>query len=141
MIFQVPIHGSVILLFLLSVPYLFVALAIGLLVSTKAESQREAMQLSMVTFLPSIFFSGYIFPRETMPLPFYGLSFFVPATYFINITRGIILRGAGFVHLWHDGLALMLIVLVAAGLVPPSPSVTKNRTVRERVEGFSEELK
>lgn len=111
-VFQVPIHGSVLLLLLLSLPYLFTALSIGMLVSTKANSQAEAMQLSMLTFLPTIFFSGYIFPRETMPLPFYLLSFFVPATYFINITRGIILRGAGLMHLWVDGLVLTLFGVV-----------------------------
>lgn len=116
--FQVPIHGNVFLLALLSLPYIFVSLSLGILISGKANSQAEAIQLAFVTFLPSIFFSGYIFPRETMPLIFYIISFFVPATYFINITRGIILRGAGFTHLWIDGLALFamgtLLLIVAA---------------------------
>src|SRR6202795_1471516 len=105
-IFQVPIHGSVFLLALLSLPYLFVSLSLGILISSKAGTQGEAMQLAFVTILPSVFFSGYIFPRETMPLFFRGLSYIVPASYFINITRGIILRGAGIQHLWIDGLAL-----------------------------------
>ena len=107
-IFSVPIHGSVILLAVLSLPYIFVSLSLGILISSKANSQAEAMQLAFLTILPSIFFSGYIFPRETMPKFFYILSFFVPATYFIDITRGIILRGAGFKHLWIDALALFL---------------------------------
>lgn len=116
--FRVPIHGDVVLLLLLSIPYLFVSLSIGLLVSSKANSQSEAMQLSFLTFLPSIFFSGYIFPRDTMPLPFHIVSYFVPASYYINITRGIILRGAGIRHLWLDALVLLamgcaLIVLAA----------------------------
>jgi ABC-2 type transport system permease protein len=68
--------------------------------------------------LPSIFFSGYIFPRETMPLGFYLISYLVPASYFINITRGIILRGAGLQHLWTDGLALFamgtILLVIAA---------------------------
>ena len=106
-IFSVPIHGSVILLALLSLPYIFVSLSLGILISSKANSQAEAMQLAFLTILPSIFFSGYIFPRETMPLFFRILSYFVPAAYFINITRGIILRGAGIAHLWTDGLALL----------------------------------
>ena len=92
------------MLLFISLPYLFVSLAIGLLVSSKANSQSEAFQLSFLTFMPSIFFSGYIFPRDTMPLPFYIL---VPASYYINIARGIILRGAGLVHLWSDGLVLL----------------------------------
>jgi len=108
-VFQVPIHGSVVLLAFLSLPYLFVSLSIGILVSSKANTQSEAIQLAFLTFLPSIFFSGYIFPRETMPTFFYVISYFIPASYYINITRGIILRGAGIAHLWIDGLALFAI--------------------------------
>lgn len=117
-IFRVPIHGSVLLLAVLSLPYLFVSLSLGILISSKAGTQAQAMQLAFLTILPSIFFSGYIFPRETMPKFFYILSYFVPATYFINITRGIILRGAGWVHLWSDALALFimgtLLLVIAA---------------------------
>jgi ABC-2 type transport system permease protein len=96
-VFRVPIHGSV---------FLLVFLSLGILISSKANSQGEAMQLAFLTILPSIFFSGYIFPRETMPTVFYAISYLVPASYFINITRGVILRGAGLQHLWLDGLAL-----------------------------------
>jgi len=116
--FRVPIHGSVVLLAILSLPYIFVSLSLGILISSKANTQSEAMQLAFLTILPSIFFSGYIFPRETMPRVFYVISYFVPATYFINITRGVILRGAGLDHLWLDGLALFaigsLLLLIAA---------------------------
>lgn len=105
-VFRIPMHGSVVLLAILSLPYLFAALSLGILISSKANSQGEAMQLAFLTILPSIFFSGYIFPRETMPYIFRVLSYFVPATYFINITRGVILRGAALQHLWLDGLAL-----------------------------------
>jgi ABC-2 type transport system permease protein len=108
-LFLVPIHGSVLLLAFLSLPYLFVSLSLGILISSKATSQAHAMQLAFLTILPSVFFSGYIFPRETMPKFFFYLSYMVPATYFINITRGIILRGAGWVHLWPDALALFTI--------------------------------
>src|SRR5271170_1968613 len=108
-VFRVPIHGSVLLLFILSMPYLFAALSLGILISSKAKSQAEAMQLAFLPILPSVFFSGYIFPRETMPAIFYPISYLIPATYFINITRGIILRGAGIKHLWTDGLALFII--------------------------------
>jgi ABC-2 type transport system permease protein len=108
-IFRVPIHGSVLLLALLSLPYLFAALSLGILISSKAASQAEAMQLAFLPILPSVFFSGYIFPRETMPALFRPLSYLIPATYFINITRGVILRGAGIRHLWLDALALCAI--------------------------------
>jgi len=117
-VFQVPIHGNVLLLAFFSLPYLFVSLSIGILVSSKANSQSEAIQLAFLTFLPSIFFSGYIFPRETMPTFFYVISYFVPASYYINITRGIILRGAGLSHLWVDALVLFamgtLLLVIAA---------------------------
>jgi ABC-2 type transport system permease protein len=108
-LFQVPIHGSVLLLAFLSLPYLFAALSLGILISSKAASQAEAMQLAFLPILPSVFFSGYIFPRETMPAIFRPISYLIPATYFINITRGVILRGATIRHLWTDGLALFII--------------------------------
>ena len=108
-LFRVPIHGSVLLLAILALPYLFAALSLGILISSKANSQAEAMQLAFLPILPSVFFSGYIFPRETMPALFKPISYLIPATYFINITRGVILRGAGIKHLWTDGLALFAI--------------------------------
>jgi ABC-2 type transport system permease protein len=116
--FQVPMHGSVVLLAFLSLPYIFVSLSLGLLISSKANSQTETIQLAFLTILPSIFFSGYIFPRETMPFVFHAISYVVPASYYINITRGIILRGAGLAHLWSDALVLFamgtLLLFVAA---------------------------
>jgi ABC-2 type transport system permease protein len=117
-VFRVPIHGNVFLLAFLSLPYIFVSLSLGMLISSKANTQGQAMQLAFLTILPSIFFSGYIFPRETMPLGFYLISYLVPASYFINITRGIILRGASLQHLWTDGLALFamgtILLIIAA---------------------------
>lgn len=117
-VFLVPIHGNVLLLAFLSIPYLFVSLSLGILISSKANSQAEAMQLAFLTILPSVFFSGYIFPRETIPAALYPISYLIPATYFINITRGIILRGAGIAQLWADGLCLFgmgtLLLIIAA---------------------------
>jgi ABC-2 type transport system permease protein len=117
-VFRVPMHGNVFLLAFLSLPYIFVSLSLGMLISSKANTQGQAMQLAFLTILPSIFFSGYIFPRETMPLGFYLISYLVPASYFINITRGIILRGASLQHLWTDGLALFamgtILLVIAA---------------------------
>lgn len=107
-VFGVPIHGSAMLLVAMSTCYLFVNLTLGTLISTKANSQAEAMQLAMMTMLPSIFLSGYIFPRDTMPLIFYLLSYLVPATYMVNIARGVILRGAGVEELWLDAIVLAL---------------------------------
>lgn len=107
-IFLVPIHGNLLLLAFFSLPYLFVSLSLGILISSKATTQAQAVQLAFLPILPSVFFSGYIFPRETMPWIFHALSYLVPASYFVNITRGIILRGAGLRHLWSDALVLFV---------------------------------
>ena len=116
--FSVPMHGNPLLLVCLTTGYLFVNLTIGLLISTRANSQTEALQLGMMSILPSIFLSGYIFPRDTMPLLFYGMSYLVPATYMVDIARGVILRGAGLAELWGDALVLavmgFMILLLAA---------------------------
>jgi ABC-2 type transport system permease protein len=110
-VFAVPIHGSVTLLFLLATLYMFAHLAMGMLISSKANSQNDAMQRSMSIMLPTIFLSGYIFPRDTMPLIFYAISFLLPATYMMDIARGIILRGAGLADLWVHGLVLLVMGL------------------------------
>jgi drug efflux transport system permease protein len=116
--FRVPIHGNVVLLLLLTSCYLFVNLALGMLISVRAKSQGEAMQASMTLMLPTIFLSGYVFPRQTMPLIFYAMSYLVPATYMIDIFRGIILRGAGLAELWMQALILLgmgiVVLLIAA---------------------------
>jgi len=106
-VFGVPIHGSILLLMTGTSIYLFVNLALGMLISVRANTQAEAIQASMSIMLPSIFLSGYIFPIENMPLFFHALSNFVPATYMINIFRGIILRGAGLPELWLNNLILL----------------------------------
>lgn len=117
-VFKVPIHGSWLLLLALSLPFLLTVLGLGLVISTKAKSQAEAFQLSMGTVLPSVFLSGYIFLTENMPLFFRGVSHIIPATYYIQILRGIILRGAGFGDLWQQALVLTLMgtaaILLAA---------------------------
>jgi ABC-2 type transport system permease protein len=104
--FSIPIHGSVLVLTVLTTSYLFVNLAIGMLISSKANSQAEALQFCLMVMLPSIFLSGFMFPRETMPLWAYVASNLLPATYMIEIARGVILRGAGLAQLWWNGLVL-----------------------------------
>jgi ABC-2 type transport system permease protein len=117
-VFRVPIHGSVFVLLGMSLPFLLTVLGIGLFISTKARTQAEAFQLSMGTVLPSVFLSGYIFLIDTMPPFFRVVSRIIPATYYIQILRGIILRGAGFSDLWLNALVLTFMgcatVLMAA---------------------------
>src|SRR5581483_3350184 len=93
-VFDVPIAGSVTVMMLSTLIYVFALLSLGLLVATKAESQMQALQMSMTFIMPSVFFSGFIFPRETMPAVFYAIGAVLPTTYFISLMRAIILRGA-----------------------------------------------
>ena len=117
-VFQVPIHGSVFVLLLMSLPFLLTVLGLGLVISMRAHTQAEAFELAMGTVLPSVFLSGYIFLVENMPPFFQGISWLIPATYYIRILRGVILRGAGFSELWINAAALTVMgcgaILLAA---------------------------
>jgi len=106
-LFGVPINGSVLAMLFATLVYVFALLSLGLLVATKAENQMQALQMSMVFMLPSVFFSGFVFPRETMPAIFYGLSTILPATYFISLMRAIILRGAHLFEYWQHLVILI----------------------------------
>ena len=108
-VFLIPIHGSIPWLLLGAVFYTFALLSLGLLISTKAETQMAALQMTMTTMLPSVFFSGFIFPLETMPKIFQLISAILPATYFIDIMRGIVLRGATIGDLAVDYAALAVL--------------------------------
>ncbi len=114
--FGVPIHGSLVLLLILSSVYLMALLSFGLLISSRANSQMEAMQMAMGIMLPSILLSGYIFPLASLPAPLRVFAHFLPATHFIRIARGIVIRGASFADLWQPVLSLIAIstVLIAA---------------------------
>ena len=114
-VFRVPIHGNVFLLLVLSVIYLFSLLALGLLVSSRANTQMEAIQGAQGFLLPSIMLSGYIFPLSSLPGPLRVISQVLPATHFISISRGIIIRGAGFMDLWPDVVALLILAAILVG--------------------------
>lgn len=117
-LFQVPIAGSIVLLALFSGIFLFTTLGMGLLVSTFAQNQIQALQISYVILLPSFLLSGFMFPQETMPKVVYFIGQLMPATYFLKILRGIILRNAGFWDLWHNaailGIMGVIIIILAA---------------------------
>lgn len=110
--FRVPIAGSIVLLFIFSIVFLFGALGVGLLISIISKSQLQAMQLSMFMIMPNLLLSGYMFPREAMPSAIYGLSTVLPLTYFIKVLRGIILKGNGFAELYKE-----FVILVAFGVL------------------------
>jgi len=117
-VFHVPIHGSLPLLLSLTWLFLVCSLGLGLLVSTLARSQATAMQFAFMIMLPSVLLSGFMFPRAEMPLPIYLITFLIPVTYFLEILRGIILRGAGFIDLlpWSVGLAIATIVVLGISI-------------------------
>ena len=117
-VFGVPIHGSLTLLFCLASLFLVCALSLGLLVSTLAKTQFQAMQFAFLFMLPSVLLSGFVFPREEMPLPLYWISFGIPVTYFVEILRGIVLRGADLIDLLPQaiGLATCCVIVLAVSV-------------------------
>ncbi|MGI8907190.1 MAG: ABC transporter permease [Candidatus Sumerlaeaceae bacterium] len=118
-VFGVHIEGDVFLLLSLSALFLLPSLALGILISTVAINQAQAMQLSLLIMLPSVLLSGFAFPRETMPAVIRAIGWAIPVTYYVQILRGIILRGAGLWALWPQtlalaGFAVVLVTLSAA---------------------------
>jgi ABC-2 type transport system permease protein len=112
LIFRIPTVGSVALLYLLTIPFIVASLGVGLLISTIARNQVQAMQFSFFFMLPNILLSGYIFPRVAMPLPAQWIGLLLPLTYYLNILRGILLKGVGIAQLWRPTLALTVFATV-----------------------------
>jgi ABC-2 type transport system permease protein len=112
-VFHVPIAGSIGALMVGTFFYVFALLSLGLLISTRAQNQMQALQMSMMFILPSVFFSGFIFPRETMPWIFYTFSKIIPATYYIELERALVLRGASLADFWQH---LVILAVMGAGL-------------------------
>jgi ABC-2 type transport system permease protein len=105
--FQVPLRGSVALLFLASLVYLVCTLGLGLLVSTMSSTQQQAMMTATFFFLvPMIYLSGFIFPIENMPAVIQWVTYLIPLRYFLVIVRGIFLKGTGMAVLWPSFAAL-----------------------------------
>ena len=116
-IFDVPLAGSVPLLLATSVLFLIGALGLGLLVSVIANSQLVAMSIAlMATMLPMILLSGFMYPINSMPAPIRGLTYLLPARYYLVIVRGIFLKGVGLTVLWGQ-CALLLVAAVALILI------------------------
>ena len=114
LLFDVPVLGSLPLLYLLSFPFIVASLALGLLMSTLVQSQVQAMQLSFLFLLPNILLSGFMFPRQAMPELAQWIGGALPLTYFLTLLRGLLLKGIGLGHLWPEGLVL---TAFAVGLV------------------------
>ncbi|HXP92067.1 MAG TPA: ABC transporter permease [Candidatus Binatia bacterium] len=119
-VFGVPIVGNVLLLAILSAGFLLTALGLGLFISAFAQNQMQAMQMAMFLILPSTLLSGTIFERSLMPALIQPIAYLIPMTYYIDILRGIILRGAGVVELWPSIIPLFgygLIIFVVSSYV------------------------
>lgn len=114
--FGVPIQGNVLLLIILGFGFVICALAMGMLVSSIASNQLQAMQMSLLLLLPSVLLSGFIFPRDAMPFPINQVGNIIPLTYFINILRGIILKGVSLHYLYSDVLILGLLGVILLAL-------------------------
>jgi len=111
-LFGIPLRGSLLLLYVLSAAFIIANLGLGLFVSTIAQTQAQAMQMSFMFMLPNILLSGYMFPREAMPEPAQWIGAFLPLTHYLKILRGILLREAGFGSLWHEA-SILLVFAVA----------------------------
>ena len=121
-VFGVPLRGSLVLLLAESGLYIVTALALGIVISTKAPNQRTAMIAALAgLMMPTLLLSGFIFPLDSLPAPLQWLSYVVPARWFLTIVRGIMIKGAGLATLWQEtlilvGMTLFLLVKGSRGL-------------------------
>lgn len=106
LLFDVPLRGSVLALYVSCLVFIFATLSLGVFLSTLAKSQFQAMQMAFFTFLPQILLSGFMFPYAGMPEPAQWLAEILPLTHFLRLVRGIMLRGAGLADLWPALAAL-----------------------------------
>ena len=111
-ILGVPIRGSLLLLYLITFPFIVAVLGVGLLISTAVRTQTQAMQLSTFYMLPSILLTGFMFPREAMPVVVRELGLLLPMTYYIEIVRGIALKNVGLMDLWQPASILTAFALL-----------------------------
>ena len=143
-LFDVPFNGSALVLALGAVLFLFVTLGIGVLVSSVSENQGQAIQLALMLLLPQVMLSGLIFPLSSMAAGVRWIGYGLPLTYFIQISRGVMLRGAPIDALWAPFVYLGIIGAVVFGLATLrfrrslAPAGTRRRHRAERaLEGTS----
>ena len=116
-VLDVPINGSLFLLYAESILFILVSLGLGLLISAGTDSQQSAMFISLVAmFLPTVMFSGFIFPIENMPLPLRIISNFIPAKWFFIIVKSVMIKGVGLKLIWKETLILTCMMLLFFGM-------------------------
>ena len=111
-LFGIRILGSVWTLLLLAALFVICSLSIGMLISTFARTQLQAMFMVIAIILPGILLSGFMFPIEAMPRFLQFITYAIPLTYFLRIDRGIILKGVGMDIIWRDALSLFIFMIV-----------------------------
>ncbi len=107
LLFRVPIRGSVLLIYVVSLLFIVASLGLGLFISTLVTRQAQAIQTSFFFLLPNVLLSGFMFPREAMPPVAALIGLLLPLTHFLQIMRGIVLKGVGLEALWPQALALV----------------------------------
>lgn len=112
LLFDVPMRGFLPTLYLLAFPFIFASLGVGLLVSTVATTQAQAMQMSFFFALPNILLSGYMFPLEAMPAAARAIGLALPLTHFLRVLRGVLLKGATLPMLTAEGALLVAFAVV-----------------------------
>lgn len=110
--FSIPMIGNPLLLLIATLPFILANLSVGITISTLAKTQLEASQISIFFFLPSMLLSGFAFPFKGMPLWAQWIGNLLPLTHFINIVRGIMLKGIGFVEAWVDLWPILVFMMV-----------------------------
>ena len=125
-LFKIEIMGSVLELYFVGFLFMAAVLGLGMLISTIAQTQMQASQMSMFFLLPFVFLSGYVFPIDGMPKVFQIISSIIPAKYFIEVIRGIVLRGASLAELWRPtALLAAYTLLITTGAVMRFTKTTK----------------
>jgi ABC-2 type transport system permease protein len=115
-LFGVPVRGSLVLLVVESLLFLTASMGVGLLISTAAQTQQQAMQMAVFIQLPQMLLSGLVFPIASMPWGVRWISYLFPLTYFLPITRGIFLKGIGIGDLWPQTLVLVVMAVLFMSL-------------------------
>ena len=114
--FGMPVKGSLLLLYALSLAFFFSTLGIGVLISTVSKTFQQAVQVAQMILLPSILLSGFIFPRESLPYWLQVIGGIFPLTYFVVVIRGILIKGVGIESLWKQILPLLALGLLFFGV-------------------------
>ncbi len=117
--FDLPVRGSIFIIVFSAILFLMTTLGLGIFISTISTTQQEAMLSAFFFIMPFILLSGFIFPIENMPIFFQHITQLIPMRYFLEIVRGVFLKGTGFVELWPQMLALFtfgILIITASAL-------------------------